>query len=82
MAAMTLKIIGEKTAVARIGKKDVVLLPLTRYQTLMNRLEDLEDILDAQRGIWMEGLQRPRPAMISPIVSPKQGLSPSARYHK
>ena len=51
MAAMTLKIIGEKTAVARIGKKDVVLLPLTRYQTLMNRLEDLEDILDAQRSI-------------------------------
>jgi PHD/YefM family antitoxin component YafN of YafNO toxin-antitoxin module len=51
MSAMTLKIIGEKTTVAKIGKRDVVLLPLTRYQTLMKRLEDLEDILDSQRSI-------------------------------
>jgi len=51
MSAMTLRIIGEKTAVARIGKKDVVLLSLTRYRTLMKRLEDLEDILDSQRTI-------------------------------
>ncbi|MCI0478048.1 MAG: hypothetical protein L0Y55_17530 [Anaerolineales bacterium] len=48
---MSLKIIGEKTAVAKIGKNDVVLLPLTRYQTLMKRLEDLEDLLDSQRSI-------------------------------
>ena len=51
MSPITLKVISEKTAVARIGKNDVVLLPLTRYQTLMKRLEDLEDILDSQRSI-------------------------------
>ncbi|MBM3128140.1 MAG: hypothetical protein FJ009_05815 [Chloroflexi bacterium] len=48
---MSLKIIGEKTAVAKIGKNDVVLLPLARYQTLMKRLEDLEDLLDSQRSV-------------------------------
>ncbi|MBI5034865.1 MAG: hypothetical protein HZB51_30440 [Chloroflexi bacterium] len=51
MSAMTLKIIGEKTAVAKIGKNDVVLLPMARYKNLMKRLEDLEDILDSQRSM-------------------------------
>lgn len=49
MSAMSLKIVGEKTAIAKLGKQDVVLLPLTHYQRLMQRLEDLEDLLDSQR---------------------------------
>ena len=51
MAAMNLKVGGEKTAVARIGKSEVVLLPLGKYQALLRRLADLEDVMDANRGM-------------------------------
>ena len=58
---MTLKIIGEETTIAKLGKDEVVLLPLKKYQTLVRRLEDLEDILDSQRGVaeYRAGQGRP-----------------------
>ena len=51
MAAMTFKVVGGKTAVAQIGKHEVVLLPVRKYQALLHRLEDLEDVLAANRGM-------------------------------
>jgi hypothetical protein len=61
MAAMTLKIVGQKTAIAKLGKREVVLLPMAKYQALIRHLEDLEDILDSQQSIaeYRAGQGRP-----------------------
>ncbi len=48
MTAMTLKIIGQKTAIARLGKNEVVLLPLSKYKAILQLIEDLEDIADSR----------------------------------
>ncbi len=61
MTAMTLKIIGQKTAIARLGKNEVVLLPLSKYKAILQLIEDLEDIADSGRSMeeYRSGKSRP-----------------------
>ncbi len=61
MTAMTLKVIGEKTAISKIWKNEVIVLPLRKYQALLSQLEDLEDLLDSQRAMaeYRAGQGRP-----------------------
>ncbi len=61
MPEMTLKIVGQKSADLRLGKDEVVVIPFRKYQQLLQKLEDLEDLLDAQRAMaeYRAGKRRP-----------------------
>ncbi|MBI5649739.1 MAG: hypothetical protein HZC40_04715 [Chloroflexi bacterium] len=61
MSEMTLKIIGQKSMTGRLGKEEVVVIPFRKYQALLQKLEDLEDVLDAQRAMaeYRAGKARP-----------------------
>ena len=61
MPEMTLKVVGQKSVVVRLGKDEVVMIPFRKYQALLQKLEDLEDILDSQRAMaeYRSGKGRP-----------------------
>jgi len=43
----TITISGPAETVADLGKRKAVLLPLEEYEALLDRLEELEDIIDS-----------------------------------
>jgi len=61
MSEMTLKIVGQKSTTGRLGKDEVVVIPFRKYQALLQKIEDLEDVLDAQRAMveYRAGKGRP-----------------------
>jgi sulfopyruvate decarboxylase TPP-binding subunit len=44
----TITISGPVETLADLGTRQAVLLPLDEYQTLLNRIEELEDIIDSR----------------------------------
>lgn len=61
MAAMNLKIVGDRAAIAKLGKEEIVILPLRKYKAILQLMEDLEDIADSVRSMEEYRSGKPRP---------------------
>jgi PHD/YefM family antitoxin component YafN of YafNO toxin-antitoxin module len=55
MSTATLTIVSDDPTLKDLGEREVVLVPLDKYNALMDRLEDLEDLID-----MLEALKEPR----------------------
>ena len=55
MPTAKLTIISDDPSLKDLGEREVVLVPLDRYNALLDRLEDLEDVID-----MLEALKEPR----------------------
>ena len=55
MSTATLTIVSDDPALKDLGEREVVLVPLDKYNALLDKLEDLEDVVD-----MLEALKEPR----------------------
>jgi PHD/YefM family antitoxin component YafN of YafNO toxin-antitoxin module len=51
MTEMALKLTGSEKLLATIGERRMVLLPLEDYEALLERLEDLEDLIASKQAM-------------------------------
>jgi len=68
VATITLTIVSDDPALKDLGEREVVLVPLDRYNALLDRLEDLEDLVDR-----LEAPKKPRRPLAEYLAEVKAG---------